>query len=87
MFKVGDMVTWSSQANAYWKVKTGKIIVIVPAGKIPDQIGFLHRYIIMFDGWGKRTTESYLVEVPGKTKKAMPKLYWPHASQLRTWLR
>lgn len=38
-FAVTDRVTWKSQANGIWKTKTGKVIEVVPIGKIPKSEG------------------------------------------------
>ncbi len=87
MFKVGDKVEWESQAVASWTIKRGKVVAVVPAGRFPtDILTAINKFWkTMFD-WPTltRNHESYLVEVPGgKTSKAMPKLYWPHASKLK----
>jgi len=34
-FKVGDMVTWTSQSGSHSKTKTGTVLAIVPAGSRP----------------------------------------------------
>lgn len=70
MFKVGDVVSWNSQAGGYWKVKTGTIVCVVPAGKQPPADKF--ERLVKTCG---RSEESYVVDVSGK-------YYWPHASGL-----
>ena len=85
MFKVGDKVWWESQSAGSWTQKEGKVVGVVPEGKVPDRIltaidRFWKR---MYDGFTPRNHESYLVEVAGgKTIKAMPRLYWPRTSAL-----
>jgi hypothetical protein len=96
-FKVGDNVSWESQAAGSLIRKKGKLVAVVPKGVSPRDTDFgkahnffmywgrttTENYRIMFDGW-PRNHESYLVEVPGgKTAKATSKLYWPRISQLK----
>ncbi len=99
MFKVGDKVAWESQAAASWTVKRGKVVAVVPAGILPrdtdfgkaekrtSRWGYANYFLghkVKFDSVIPRNHKSYLVEVPGgKTAKAMPRLYWPHASKLK----
>lgn len=91
-FKIGDLVTWTSQAGGYAAEKIGKVIAVVPAGKQPIDVGLTMR------GAGfSRKHESYVVEVskPNRRKvskeakaagiTAYPptsKLYWPVVSIL-----
>lgn len=68
MFKIGDVVTWKSQANGTWKSKTGKIVEIVPPHVVPtsmrsSRIG------------GTRHDESYVVQTEDS-------LNWPLVSKL-----
>lgn len=83
--KVGDIVTWTSQSQGFSRTKTGKVILVVPAGKHPfelmsKELKDLQR---MYDGWA-RDHESYVVEVQtGKTPKSKPALYWPRTSWLK----
>lgn len=44
MFKRGDIVTWNSQAQGYSKIKTGEIVGIVPANRIPYPSSFVKNY-------------------------------------------
>ena len=85
--QLGDRVTWQSQAAGSTTEKTGEIVVVVPAFKLPYEVmsdklkeeNFPRRY----DG-SARNHESYIVVVKaGKTDKARPVLYWPRASSLR----
>jgi hypothetical protein len=83
-FKLGDTVTWTSQAQGSEKTKIGVVVEVVPENKkINTWLARYEKYLIQF-GMGRRNHESYLVEVrDGKTDKARPKLYWPLVSKLR----
>ncbi|MBR8194134.1 hypothetical protein KDW82_34550 [Burkholderia vietnamiensis] len=81
-FKVGDTVTWSSQASGFAKTKTGVIEQVVQAKAYPDR----ERFPQLYRGSGTglyRDHESYVVRVPGKTPKSAGKLYWPRAGALK----
>lgn len=67
-FALGNWVTWKSQANGYWKEKTGKIVEVVPARARPNSK-------IKEPGLS-RQEESYVVKVGSQ-------LYWPRVSGLR----
>lgn len=88
MFKIGDIVTWKSQAQGYEKVKTGEIVGVVPANRIPYPSSFVKKYhpfdfIQMYGCSLPRKEESYIVKVKdGKTDEAKPKLYWPRVKSL-----
>jgi len=71
--KIGDKVTWESQAGGYRKTKIGEIVDVVPAGNRPSVDNFpdLHKAGV---GWG-RNHRSYVVRV-GK------KHYWPIVKNL-----
>jgi hypothetical protein len=72
-FKIGDRVTWKSQASSYVKVKTGVIEAIVPAGHLPSaEFQRLFRHGI----GGPRDHESYVVRVRQAT------YYWPRVKGL-----
>jgi hypothetical protein len=81
-FKKGQLVTWTSQAGGNTKVKTGKIIEVVEAGKRPGTIP------PGWHGWGvgnPRKHKSYvvaLVDKAGKPRTAKSYLYWPVVKQL-----
>lgn len=88
--KVGDKVTWSSQAGSYTTTKSGVIVAIVPPGVKPPtkhrlaewvQWG-LGSYQCVYDGFGRKH-ESYLVAVPNKSGKGWGKVYWPRVSALK----
>lgn len=82
-FKVDDVVTWRSQAAGSWKTKTGTVIEVVAAHKIPRDKNF----------GSSRNHESYIVEVtyePQRSTSAIksmrvkkPERYWPRVSNLR----
>ena len=75
MFKVGDMVEWSSQAGSYRKAKRGVVAEVVAVGKRPNPERFWQLHKHSGCGFG-RNHESYVVLV-GKRP------YWPRVSQLR----
>ena len=79
--KVGDWVTWASQANGSPTKKTGMVVAVVPEGLLP--VGFDPRleaeYTRMFD-LSVRTHESYLVEVKKPGRK--PMIYRPRVKDL-----
>ena len=72
-FKLGDKVKWVSQAQGCAVKKVGHVVEVVAPGT----------YATKLHNCGFRKGESYLVEVPGKTSKAQPKLYWPVVSLLK----
>ena len=87
MFRIGDTVTWSSQAQGSTTTKTGKVVAnaLVADGVRPGEYADLHfpEHRAMFDGrsW---ETHGVLVEVPGgKTARARPKLYMPKVKHLK----
>ena len=75
MFKVGDMVTWTSQSGSYSKTKTGTVLVIVPAGSRP--VGPEGYRANSKAGYGlSRYEDSYLIAV-GHV------IYWPRVCWLK----
>ena len=76
MFKVGDSVEWSSQAQGSTKTKRGVVSEVVKAGDRPSRMLFPTLYKNAGCGYG-RDHESYVVLV-GK------KPYWPRAAALRS---
>lgn len=84
-FKLGDRVTWESQATGSWKEKTGTVIKVVLAGESVEPRMLTSSGARSAFGYGSpRNHESYIVSVPqGKTGKAKPVLYWPVVSKLR----
>lgn len=83
--KVGDTVTWKSQAGGHVKEKTGTIIHFVePNTRIPESILASGR--VRSDLAGTRPRGSYVVRVDriGKSgKPAMPMIYWPWPNSLK----
>jgi hypothetical protein len=76
MFKEGDKVQWTSQANGGVKTKTGVVVQVVEPGKRPDRNRFPALYRDSGVGFG-RDHESYVVRVDNK-------IYWPRVKDLRT---
>lgn len=85
--KVGQEVTWTSQANGRQRLKSGIVETVVP----PKM--WLKDLMSMEDAKGKfslrtdfagfpRDHESYLISVPGKREKSKRLLYWPRVSAL-----
>lgn len=74
-FKVGDRVSWTSQANGIAKKKTGVVVEVVAFGRLPAKISSL----------SSRSHESYVVSVSrvGRKGPLKPELYWPVRSLLR----
>lgn len=77
MFKVGDYVEWESQSAAYWKVKRGMVVAVVPADVHPNRV-LPAGYILKNPGM-RRDHESYLVQVGPRAVR----LYWPRVKHLR----
>lgn len=85
-FKVGDKVTWTSQANGHSSTKTGEIVATIPANEMSEPFiaecggakKFANTSKIL--GYSSRKHESFLVAVPAG--KGKPRLYWPLASKL-----
>ena len=90
-FKVGDRVTWHSQAQGTRTDKSGVVFYVVPPRKKTDKSIALYYLqsqhaenatrLTDFGGM-VREEESYLVVVPGTGRK-LPAVYWPRASALR----
>lgn len=72
-FKVGDKVTWTSQAGGFAATKVGEVIEIVPPNTRPN-----------IKGPGmNRDHESYIVRAytqHAETKRT--RKYWPRVNQL-----
>lgn len=84
-FKVGDDVTWQSQAAGSWLTKRGKVIAVVEAGIPPNHALYLAREkeaADEFSGVWARKEQSYIVRVE-RVGKRRPAIYWPRASALR----
>lgn len=68
-FRLGQMVRWTSQANGSAKEKRGRIVEIVPAGRLPDR----ERFSKLYSGSGIGSTRNHascVVEVGSR-------YYWP----------
>jgi hypothetical protein len=66
-FKVGDRVTWTSQANGGERTKTGEVTDVIKPGYRPgDKVAGCG---------GQRDHESYVVRVHSR-------LFWPRVSKL-----
>jgi hypothetical protein len=75
MFKINDIVTWTSQANGCWKQKVGIVAQVVAAGQLPDRDQFRTLYTGAGVGMA-RGHESYVVKVGSR-------IYWPRVSALK----
>jgi len=91
MFKVGDKVTWSSQAGGSKIQKTGKVVRVMSAtefkrGWNPCRIAMdeFPGHKRMFDGGNipGGTEFGYLIEVI-KGPRAKPRLYMPYPSKVK----
>jgi hypothetical protein len=88
-FKIGQTVEWTSQANGTTKTKRGEIVAILPERECPRMLeifgaDYHSRYRSLVDARSlSRHEESYIVAVPGKTKRVRPRLYWPRVSALK----
>jgi len=87
--KVGDLVSWKSQAGGNTKVKTGKVVAVVPAA--PGLPSMLKYFIplpltgsssVQFDGF-QRNHECYIVAVEPESGRGQVKLYCPRVSALK----
>lgn len=77
MYKVGDKVTWKSQAGGHEKEKTGEILFVIPPGKLPMDFPLLPwPYVYGGSTCIPRDHESYLVCVGRR-------FYWPRVKHLR----
>lgn len=84
-FKVGDVVTWTSQAQGTAKTKTGNVLAIVPPRMkaIDVLVNVVTERHASLTGVGmSRNAESYLIEVPGTTPSSKMRLYWPNVAAL-----
>jgi hypothetical protein len=79
-YKLGDRVTWTSQARGATKTKTGTVVEVVPKGGRPNRSQFPSLYKDAGVGFS-RTHESYVVSVPNK--RSGVKIYWPLVRNLR----
>lgn len=74
-FKVGDQVTWTSQAGGSTTTKTGEVTEVVPANEHPKtkikDMGF------------RRDHESYVVRASKTTDRKRMAFYWPLVKNLK----
>ena len=89
-YKVGDRVTWKSQANGGLKEKRGVVFCVIPPGVSMNKIkaqAELSRQFCDHATWAtdfaglSRKEESYLVVVSGSSRQ-LPRVYWPRSSAL-----
>lgn len=79
-FKLGDEVSWESQANGGMTKKIGNVVEVIPAG-VPVSMSI---FKTLSGGGSPRNHESYVVCVGAKPgSRAQPKYYWPRVSALR----
>ena len=65
-YKIGDMVTWTSQSHSYYTTKVGKVVAIIPAGINPEHWFFhLKSSRSRWGRGGARDHKSYVVDVDG----------------------
>lgn len=76
-FKVGDKVTWTSQAQGSWTTKVGTVVAVVLAGNYPPKVAPPTNY------GHPRDHTSYVAHVPTKTGKGAGKHYWPKVENLK----
>jgi hypothetical protein len=70
-FEVGQEVKWESQSSGTKAIKSGKVVVVVPAGERPEMYMPAHLQQNTTRGYGReRDHVSYLVQVGSKC-------YWP----------
>ena len=79
--KLGDVVTWTSQAGGYRRTKTGVVEEVVPAHGLPNRARFSQLYRNSGVGMD-RDHASYVVRVPGKTLRSAGVVYWPRVGGL-----
>lgn len=83
---VGDIVTWTSQANGSTIEKRGEVVIVLPAGK--QRRHYMNQPAGSWDlspmngAQQTRNHESYLVLVRPAKGNAKPKLYWPMVKAL-----
>lgn len=85
--KLGDMVKWESGAAGGNTEKRGEIVAVMrPYDSVIFSPDLFRRtrgdFTVMFDGYGKRPEESYLVLVRPVVGNSKPKLYWPRVKGL-----
>lgn len=83
-FRVGDLVTWTSQSSGSTMTKTGRIVVVLGPDSDPlwnpECNPKKHAATARYGGGIPRNHESYVVLVEKGRRRI---LYWPRVSQLR----
>ena len=79
VFKHGDAVKWSSQAQGSWQTKTGTVDAVIPAGRHIDATLYSK---LAKAGGSPREHESYVVKVMTGAKGTIAKYYWPVVTKL-----
>lgn len=90
--KVGQKVSWRSQASGYWKEKRGEVYLMIPPGRtlrdaIDIALEFKHlnpaAYELQTNAWDTgRKHWSALIKVEPQHKSQKIKLYWPRIGLL-----
>jgi hypothetical protein len=91
IFEPGTIVTWKSQAGGYTKVKTGKVIAIIPKNQdgyhqIPGFNDYYKQNSISYRRIkGQRCSQivRYLVEVPRGGRSVLCDYYFPNFSLVK----
>jgi hypothetical protein len=85
-FKVGDKVTWTSQAGGSTTTKTGTVwAVLIDTQALLNAVEKIKEektHVKMFDGFTMLAPKMYIVEVE-TTPKAKPRLYLPRPKNLK----
>lgn len=80
-FKLGETVSWISQAQGCTRKKAGKVVEVVPPGEYPDR----DRFRSLYKGSGvglSRNHESYVVKAQQVSGRQTKKIYWPRVKNL-----
>ena len=85
-FKIGDKVTWTSQAGGSTTKKTGTVWAVIidtqALWNVSEKIKEEKTHVKMFDGNTMLAPTMYIVEVQAGPK-AKPRLYLPRPKQLK----
>jgi hypothetical protein len=77
----GDRVAWTSQSQGYTKAKVGRIVAVIPAGRLPERTVFSTLYTGAGVGMA-RNHESYVVKCDAGDNGGRGGFYWPRANKL-----
>jgi len=84
-FKIGDQVTWTSQASGSNITKVGKVVEVIRDTKslwnARSKYADAGSHTFMFDGTTMLYPVMYFVEVK-ISKRAKPRLYMPRSNKL-----